>query len=360
MATLTIDKSGNTPGYNVQWYDGKRRTIYLGGRRYTKKTAERVKEIVETLLYYKWNGIIVPDKATAHWLRAASDDLKAKLAKAELLTVDTPKTCQMLWETFLKHKTDIKPATIRKYHECRTSFFEVFLPSEAIGKVTPGRLLEWKISLLEEYAEATVAGLVKNLKAVLNWAVRQEWLTKNPMADIPRGSFRNRENDRIITMDEYGKLLDACPNQEWQTIIALARIGGLRCPSELRQLRWSDVGQNRFTVRSPKTGRHHAERIVPLFPELRIEFDKHDKMSEFVIMSFQDTSWNLYDLFQEISEAAGIGRIKCPFVNMHRSKEVLRRWGSQKESLWIGHSERVMGDHYFQLSDEDYLEVADM
>ena len=53
MATLTIDRrSGKIAGYNVQWYEGKRRfTIHLGGKRYAKKTAERLKEIVETLLY---------------------------------------------------------------------------------------------------------------------------------------------------------------------------------------------------------------------------------------------------------------------------------------------------------------------
>ena len=98
------------------------------------------------------------------------------------------------------------------------------------------------------------------------------------MNGIARGSFVNRDNDRIVSMDEYAKLLDASPNQEWRTIIALARIGGLRCPTELQQLRWSDVDweQNRFVVRSPKTERHasHQKRIVPLFSELQAELER--------------------------------------------------------------------------------------
>ena len=93
-------------------------------------------------------------------------------------------------------------------------FFKTFSPSELVEKITPDRLLEWKTALLVEYAPASVAGAMKALKTVFNWAVRQEWLTKSPMTGIPRGSFVNRENDRIINMEEYARLLDACPNQE--------------------------------------------------------------------------------------------------------------------------------------------------
>ena len=47
-------------------------------------------------------------------------------------------------------------------------------------------------------------------------------------------------------MDEYAKLLDACPNQEWRTIIALARVGGLRYSSELQRLADQRSARNGF------------------------------------------------------------------------------------------------------------------
>jgi integrase len=170
-------------------------------------------------------------------------------------------------------------------------------------------------------------------------------------------------------MTEYAKLLEACPNQEWRTIIALARIGGLRCPSELKRLRWSDVNwaENRFVVRSPKTERHaeHRERIVPLFPELRVELDRlffaaETEGSEFVIESYQKTSWTMSEPFQKIADRAGIGTIKRPFDNMRmsRSNEVRTRWGESKERLWIGHSSNVMRKHYLVLSDEEFSDAA--
>jgi len=49
----------------------------------------------------------------------------------------------------------------------------MFLPSEPVDSLTHERLLEWKASLQDEYAEGTVATHLKNFKAVLNWAVDQ-------------------------------------------------------------------------------------------------------------------------------------------------------------------------------------------
>ena len=52
--------------------------------------------------------------------------------------------------------------------------------------------------------------------------------------------------------------------------------------------------------------------------------------------------------------------IESPFVNMRRSwsNEVIRQFGSQMESLWIGHSEKVMEEHYFELEDEDFAKAT--
>ncbi|MFM7135785.1 MAG: integrase, partial [Planctomycetota bacterium] len=56
--------------------------------------------------------------------------------------------------------------------------------------------------------------------------------------------------------------------------MALARLAGLRSPSELTPLTWDDVNgeKGRLTVRACKTEHHggdHAVRVVPICPELR-------------------------------------------------------------------------------------------
>jgi len=105
--------------------------------------------------------------------------------------------------------------------------------------------------------------------------------------------------------------------------------------------------------------------VVPLFAELRTELEKHysldeTKENEFVIEHYQKTSWNLYTPFQTIARRAGLAVIIRPFDNMRmsRSNEVVRDFGEVKENLWIGHSTQVMRDHYFRLSDDDFLDAA--
>jgi len=373
MATLTADRrSGVIVGYNIQWCENHRRhTIYLSSRTYRRKTVEGFKDLVETLIYYRKNGTIVPDKAVANRLAGIPAELQTKLANAGLICVTRSKTCQELWDACLKHKTGIKPKTQRLYRLSQQVFFGTFSPSEPIEKMTADRGLEWKASLFTRYAPASVAGHMRVAKMVFEWAVDQDWLTKNPLKKIPNGSFINRANDRTISMEDYAKLLDACPSQEWRTIVALARIGGLRCPSELMRLRWSDIhwSENRFLVRSPKTERHegHRERLVPLFPELRAELERYfsldeTKENEFVIEHYQKTAWNLTTPLQTIARRAGLGTIVRPYDNMRmsRSNEVRKRWGQVLESLWIGHSEKVMKDHYALVSDEEFAEAAGM
>jgi len=255
-------------------------------------------------------------------------------------------------------------STLRTTECCKSLFFETFQSTDSIEAITFDRLLEWKETLLKKFAPASVALWLTLVRAVLNFAVDQEWLTKSPMKGISAGSFENRSKDRTITMEEYGKLLDACPNQEWRVIIALARIGGLRCPSELRRLRWSDVNweQCRFLVKSPKTERHTGQekRDVPLFPELRLELEKHRSDCEFVIQGYQKSSWQLGYPFMRIADKAGLGEVERPFDNMRmsRSNEVVRQFGTTLESLWIGHSKKTMERHYLTATEEDFAKAA--
>jgi len=370
MATLT--KDNRTGGFTIQWYDDKRRfSVFLGSRKYSQKTAEKVKEMVETLIWYRNNGQLVPAKSVTDWLGSAPAEIKTKLAKVGLIAVHEPKTCKHLWDAFLKHKKDAKWKTMKGYLNCQSHFLEAFSATEALEKITSERLLEWKSALRAKLAEASAATYLKITRTVLNFATdkKRKWLTDNPMDGIPLGSFVNEENNRTINMEEYAKLLDACPNQEWRTIIALARIGGLRCPSELKRLKWSDVNwaENRFLVRSPKTEHHEgkSKRIVPLFQELRSELDRHFIADEsigniFVIQGLQGTTWKLHEAFQKIADKAGLGTIIRPFDNMRmsRSNEILNQFNAAYESIWIGHSQATMRKHYLSPPDEVFAKAA--
>ena len=78
---------------------------------------------------------------------------------------------------------------------------------------------------------------------------------------------------QFVTREEIDLVLAKCPNHHWRAIVALARFGGLRTPSETLSLRWVDIdwATGRMVVTSPKT-EHHTNgkrRVVPIFHELR-------------------------------------------------------------------------------------------
>jgi len=179
-----------------------------------------------------------------------------------------------------------------------------------------------------------------------------------------------RQYKYIISMEEYRRLLEACPCQDWRAIISLARIGGLRCPSEVITLRWKDVNwkKNCFYVRSSKTEQHEGKesRVVPIFPELKAELEAlfshpESKGQKFVINRYQNANQNLRTTLEKIVIRAGLPLFPRPFDNMRmtRSNEIYRKFGAFKESQWIGHSGKVRADHYLSITDDDYQEAAE-
>ena len=365
MTSYRERKRGGSLSHEIRFYiDRQSRTIVLG-KKYTEKTARTVDAVVETLLRYKANGMAVPDKRTTVWIEKAPPEIRKKLVKAGLIEVPPSHTLKELWDIFLKTKSKMKAATISSYEQVKDRFFTFFKENESLEKLTKERLLSWRESLSTELAPASVATCIKQTKTCLTWAKNQGWIEKSPLDKIGRGSFRNKSNDRIIPMAEYYKLLDACPCQDWRAIIALARIGGLRAPSEVIALRWEDVNweKNCFYVRSSKTEHHEGKesRIVPIFPELKKElealfFSPKSEGKEFVINRYRSPKQNLGTTFGKIVTRAGLSEIPRPFDNMRmtRSNEVYRRWGAYFEKEWIGHSNQVCQDSYLMIQDGDY------
>ncbi len=368
MATLS---KKNTGSFEIQFRDenGDRKTVYLGSRKFTERTAGELKEVIERLVLCRTNTMEL-DRRSLTWLETASAEIRRKLSDVGLIVVPPSHTLKELWDAFLAFKTrHVKESTISLYEAVRSRFDLFFGDGEQIDELTRERMQSWKDHMLDEVEGPTVACYVKQTKTVFNWAKGQGWIEKSPMTGVSVGSFVNKKKDRIVPMTDYRRLLEVCPCKDWRVIIALTRIGGLRCPSEVLQLRWEDVDWDRgcFLVRSPKTEHHEGKegRTVPIFPELKTElealfFDPSSEGKEFVINRYRSTKQNLRTTLEKIFNRAKLPMIPKPFDNfrMTRSNEVYNRWGAFKESQWIGHSSRVRADHYLMLTDDDYLEAS--
>ncbi len=196
MASLRKRKRGGSLMFEIDFYqNGQRKTIPLGVK-YTQKTANELKGIVETLLRYTENGVTEADRRTKTWIETTNPEIRIKLAKAGLIEIPPSRTLKELWDLFLTQKVrNIKASTALIYEAVRKRFFRDFREGEQLESLTKDRMQQWKDHLLDRsgLAEATVASTIKDVKAVFNWAVSQGWIDKSPLAGIGTGSYVNRK-----------------------------------------------------------------------------------------------------------------------------------------------------------------------
>lgn len=124
---------------------------------------------------------------------------------------------------------------------------------------------------MDRYAQATIAGFINKTRQVFNDAIDRQLLSANPFRKVRGGTQVNNDRQHFVSRDDIEKVIAVAPNAEWKLLIALARYGGLRIPSEAASMRIADIdfAAGRITVRSPKTeGQNKPRRVLPLFPEL--------------------------------------------------------------------------------------------
>jgi hypothetical protein len=145
-------------------------------------------------------------------------------------------------------------------------------------------------------------------------------------------------------------------------ILALCRYGGIRCPSELLPLTWTDVNWegNRFRVDSPKTG----ERWVPIFPELKLHLEEAFELAEpgtvHVISRRRLSGQALLSQLKKICRRAGVKLWIKPFHNLRASREteLAASFPLHVVCAWIGNSAAIAQKHYLQVTDGDYERAA--
>ena len=177
------------------------------------------------------------------------------------------------------------------------SLVEYFGADRPLTDITPGDCDDWKAHQEGKgHAPATIGRNVKRARQFFRAAVRKRLLAENPMQDVKAPGPSEHGRAFYVTREATEKIIAACPDAEWRLIVALARYGGLRTPSETFALTWADVDweHNRVRIPQPKTECHagRESRMLPLFPELRPHleavFDEAEPGTTYVIAKHRD------------------------------------------------------------------------
>jgi integrase len=398
LATLIARKSKRNGKilYTVQAQVGdERRCIPIGMM--NKAMAVQIKGFIETLIAARRAGMICTDGKVCDWLNDVGDDLHTKLCELDLCqprvarvneVAPTILTLGEFIDGYIERRSDVKDATVVWYQATRRCLVEFFGEDRPLDSITAGEANDFRRWLTkpknEKIPKSGGQGLNENTcrkrcsiaKHMFQDAVDRELIDRSPFQKI-KGLAVGASDGRshFVTRDDAAAVLKACPDNEWRAIFSLARFGGLRTPSEVLELTWGDVkwDRGRVVVRSPKTAHHgdgHAEREMPLFPELRrdlraalddllaSDFDpKRNPVSQqYVIRRYRDRNCNLRTQLIRIIKAAGLEPWPKLFVNLRASRatELAAEFPGHVAAAWLGHSNAIANRHYRQVTDADY------
>ena len=354
--------------------DEVRKTIRLG--KCDRKAAESVCRHVEALLGAKIAGQPIP-RETAVWLTGIGAKLRDRFATVGLVEAPKRAVLSEFLKCYILSRPDVKPATLEVWQQPCWNLTEFFGADRPLRTITTGDCEQFKAWLLtQELAAATVAKRLSFARTFLHVARKHKLIDENPFSEVKIPAANVSARQRFIDREMVQKLIDAA-TPIWRTIIALARFGGLRCPSEVLSLerRHVDWERGRVTVPSPKTDRYDGKesRTIPLFPELRMYLEEAFELAEpgqthvvggnHLAKATRPTGWkscNLRTSFGKLIKRAGLEPWPRLFHNLRSSREteLLEKFPVHVVALWMGHDAKVSLKHYAQTTDEHYDRAA--
>ncbi len=208
---------------------------------------------------------------------------------------------------------------------------------------------------------ATVSKHIKRTKTMFREAVKDRLLNANPFADQKGGCEANEKRHFEVTPAITADVLDACPDDDWRLIFGLARFCGMRCPSEVLNLKWSDViwDKDRLRIDSPKTGLRFCPIFAEMLPILEPAFHNAPDGAVFCIQRYR-AGFNPGTRMKDIIELAGHAPWPKTFVNLRstRRTELERQFPNHVINKWLGHNRGTAEKHYLQVTDSDWDNAA--
>ena len=279
--------------------------------------------------------------------------------------------------SYILNRPDVKPATLEVWGQPCRNLTEFFTEAKPLRAITPGDGDQFKAWLLtQKLAPATIAKRLSFVRTFFHVARKHKLIEDNPFAEVTIPAANVSARQRFIGREDVQKLLDhASPT--WRTIIALARFGGLRCPSEVLSLEWRHVDwiRERVTVPSPKTERYDGKesRTIPMFADLREFLDDAYELREpgqthviggnHLAKANGVMGWkncNLRTSFGKLVKRAGLEQWPRLFHNLRSSREteLLETFPVHVVAKWMGHDAKVCLKHYAQTTEDHFARAT--
>jgi integrase len=363
MASVIKDGRDGRDGWRVRFYSGShRRELYYQG---SKRNAEELGRRCESLAACKAAGV-APDNDLASWLRRMDSGIRDTLVRWGLCDAANPKLLtdagrylEPYISDYLASRTDIKHNTKKNLVQTSRVLREYFGDRRPLAMIRKPDAVAWQRWLgTEGYSPASVSGFTRRAKQFFRAAALEGLIEGNPFDAIKAGKENNLARQQFIPRSTIKKVLDACPGPQWRLIVSLARYAGLRCPSEVLKLRWTDIDWAKGSMRvdSSKTGL----RFVPMLPEVRLALtearDAAPDGSIRCVEEYPEDCENLRQQFGRILKQAHVEPWERLFHNLRASCRT--EWQQHLPDFvcnqWLGQSSRVAESHYLTIHQEHW------
>lgn len=357
-------------------FRNKRHTLRLG--KVEDSVAREVQRRLDVLIEHAAAGL-APPAEIAVWLTRIDERLYKNLFTAGLVA---PRGPSILNELITAHEEALqargrKPSTLHNNCVLHSNLRKYFGETRRLDAISLQEADLFRRHLLEKgsseggpLARATVSNRCRRARSMFAFAVKNGWLQANPFREIATGREWNPARDKYIPLPIFAKILDKTADHELRCLLALVRICGLRCPSELQPLAWGAVDWDNgvLVVHSSKTEEFDSgRREVPLFegvlPYLYALSERCEDNTTLALMfpRHQKTGAAITGRLSALCRKAGEVLWSKPFVNLRASgeRDALKAGHTIDDvSRWWGHSPEIALRHYRRVVKEQTAKLA--
>jgi integrase len=278
-------------------------------------------------------------------------------------------------DEYIESRVDVKEASKHIWKIVAENLKTHLGENRDIAEVTVADAEGFKMFLIGKMklAAMTVHKRLQIARMLFKAALRRRIIAENPFAEVNAKAIIPEGRSQFVTREDIDRVLKCCKTHDWRCIVALARYGGLRTPSETLSVRWADIDwkAGRVLISSPKTEHHAggASRTIPLFPELRAilaEARKHAPSDAVYVVdgkyrqaAMSPRGWanaNLRTTFEKIVKRAGLKPWPRLFHNLRASREteLAKEFPMHVVIAWFGHTQTIALKHYTRVTEADY------
>lgn len=318
-------------------------------------------------------GREAPAAATA-WIDGLSDDLHNAFAKVGLAQLRRPVesdaaivgvTVGKLFDDYIARRDDLTKRSKSNLRNAKLAVVDIMGGHTLAANVRPIDCADWRVAATKRYSAATVSGFVKKSRQVWADAVERGICSVNPWLKVKAGKQSNKSRNAFVDIATVARVM-AEADWRWKLVIALCRFGGLRCPTEVYDLRWEHVlfDKSKIVVTSRKGANHDAEhRVIPMFPELRAllaEALAHRDPEDERVVAWWSEGYNPHTHFKRLVLRAGLTPWPRLMHNLRASRvtELADQFPAHVVTAWMGHSENVSQEHYRMTTDVHFDRAA--